>query len=63
MVRAREAMLPAAAPRMSTSSPASCWRSSASFPGAQYPVMPVEIMLLPKWFPFHHDKVSYWAER
>ena len=23
--------------------------------------MPVEIMLLPKWFPFHLDKVSYWA--
>jgi squalene-hopene/tetraprenyl-beta-curcumene cyclase len=25
------------------------------------PVMPVEIMLLPKWFPFHLDKMSYWA--
>ena len=25
------------------------------------PVMPVEIMLLPKWFPFHIDKISYWA--
>ncbi len=25
------------------------------------PVMPVEIMLLPKWFPFHLDKISYWA--
>jgi squalene-hopene/tetraprenyl-beta-curcumene cyclase len=25
------------------------------------PVMPVEIMLLPKWFPFHLTKVSYWA--
>ena len=25
------------------------------------PVMPVEIVLLPKWFPFHLDKVSYWA--
>ncbi len=25
------------------------------------PVMPVEIMLLPKLFPFHLDKVSYWA--
>ena len=23
--------------------------------------MPVEIMLLPKWFPFHLDKISYWA--
>src|SRR5208337_2521502 len=25
------------------------------------PVMPVEIMFLPKWFPFHMTKVSYWA--
>jgi len=25
------------------------------------PVMPVEIMLLPKWFPLHLDKMSYWA--
>jgi len=25
------------------------------------PMMPVEIMLLPKWFPFHLTKVSYWA--
>lgn len=25
------------------------------------PYMPVEIMLLPKWFPFHVDKVSYWS--
>ena len=25
------------------------------------PVMPVEIMLLPAWFPFHLTKVSYWA--
>jgi squalene-hopene/tetraprenyl-beta-curcumene cyclase len=25
------------------------------------PVMPVEIMLLPLWFPFHLNKVSYWS--
>lgn len=25
------------------------------------PVMPVEIMLLPKWFPFNIYKISYWA--
>src|SRR6266700_2517655 len=25
------------------------------------PVMPVEIMLLPRWFPFHICKISYWA--
>jgi squalene-hopene/tetraprenyl-beta-curcumene cyclase len=25
------------------------------------PYVPVEIMLLPRWFPFHIDKISYWA--
>jgi squalene-hopene/tetraprenyl-beta-curcumene cyclase len=25
------------------------------------PYIPVEIMLLPKWFPFHLDKVAYWS--
>src|SRR4030095_14701201 len=25
------------------------------------PAMPVEIMLLPKWFPFHIMKISYWS--
>jgi squalene-hopene/tetraprenyl-beta-curcumene cyclase len=25
------------------------------------PEMPVEIMLLPKWFPIHLSKISYWA--
>ena len=25
------------------------------------PAMPVEIMLLPRWSPFHIDKVSYWS--
>jgi squalene-hopene/tetraprenyl-beta-curcumene cyclase len=25
------------------------------------PAMPVEIMLLPRWFPFHMSKISYWA--
>ena len=25
------------------------------------PVMPVEIILLPQWFPFHLSKISYWS--
>jgi len=25
------------------------------------PYIPVEIMLLPRWFPFHLEKVSYWS--
>lgn len=30
-------------------------------PWRAVPVMPVEIMLLPEWFPFHMSKVSYWS--
>lgn len=30
-------------------------------PWRAVPTMPVEIMLLPKWFPFHLNKVSYWS--
>ena len=30
-------------------------------PWRAVPVMPVEIMLLPGWFPFHIDKISYWS--
>ena len=30
-------------------------------PWRAVPVMPVEIMLLPAWFPFHLTKISYWA--
>jgi squalene-hopene/tetraprenyl-beta-curcumene cyclase len=30
-------------------------------PWRSVPEMPVEIMLLPKWFPIHLSKISYWA--
>lgn len=30
-------------------------------PWRAVPVMPVEIMLLPSWFPFHLNKISYWS--
>ena len=30
-------------------------------PWRAVPVMPVELMLLPRWFPFHIDKISYWS--
>ncbi|NIX78238.1 squalene--hopene cyclase [Microvirga terricola] len=30
-------------------------------PWRAVPAMPVEVMLLPHWFPFHLDKISYWA--
>ena len=62
MVRARtldsERM---AAPPTAMCSLAICSRFMAQVPWRAVPVMPVEIMLLPRWFPFHLDKVSYWA--
>ena len=30
-------------------------------PWRAVPVMPVEIVILPRWFPFHLTKVSYWS--
>jgi len=30
-------------------------------PWRTIPQMPVEIMLLPNWFPFHLNKISYWS--
>jgi squalene-hopene/tetraprenyl-beta-curcumene cyclase len=30
-------------------------------PWRAVPYIPVEIMLLPRWFPFHIDRVSYWS--
>ena len=30
-------------------------------PWRAVPVMPVEIMLLPRWFPIHLEKISYWS--
>ncbi|MEM7743944.1 MAG: squalene--hopene cyclase [Pseudomonadota bacterium] len=30
-------------------------------PWRAVPVMPVECMLLPKWFPFHMSKIAYWS--
>jgi squalene-hopene/tetraprenyl-beta-curcumene cyclase len=32
-----------------------------AIPWRGVPVMPVEIILLPRWFPFHLTKVSYWS--
>ena len=33
----------------------------AQVPWRAVPAMPVEIMALPRWFPFHISKVSYWS--
>jgi squalene-hopene/tetraprenyl-beta-curcumene cyclase len=33
----------------------------AQVPWRAVPFIPVEVMLLPRWFPFHITKVSYWS--
>ncbi|HEY4972040.1 MAG TPA: prenyltransferase/squalene oxidase repeat-containing protein, partial [Steroidobacteraceae bacterium] len=38
-----------------------CLAMFGQLPWRGVPYIPVEIMLLPKWFPFHLDKVSYWS--
>src|SRR3954453_8323011 len=61
MKRAREAILAhggAAESNVFTRSLLALYRQA---PWRAVPVMPVEIMLLPCWFPFHLDKISYWA--
>ncbi|CAK0766444.1 Squalene--hopene cyclase [Azospirillaceae bacterium] len=30
-------------------------------PWRAVPVMPIELMLLPRWFPFHLTKIAYWS--
>jgi squalene-hopene/tetraprenyl-beta-curcumene cyclase len=61
MARAREAILAhggAAESNVFTRSLLALYRQ---IPWRGVPVMPIEIMLLPRWFPFHLDKISYWA--
>src|SRR5262249_39298838 len=61
MRRAREAILArggAAGSNVFTRSLLSLFRI---VPWRSVPVMPVEIMLLPRWFPFHLTKISYWG--
>ena len=61
MARARQAMLSrggAARANVFTRLMLALW---GFIPWRAVPVMPVEIMLLPKWFPFHLDKISYWS--
>ena len=61
MVRAREAILAhggAAATNVFTRIQLALYGAG---PGTTMPTMPVEIILLPRWFPIHLSKMSYWA--
>jgi len=61
MVRAREAILArggAAATNVFTRFQLALYGAG---PWSAIPTMPVEIILLPRWFPIHLSKMSYWA--
>jgi squalene-hopene/tetraprenyl-beta-curcumene cyclase len=61
MVRAREAILKNGGAEQSNVFTRALLALYGEVPWRAVPTMPVEIMLLPRWFPFHLDKVSYWA--
>jgi squalene-hopene/tetraprenyl-beta-curcumene cyclase len=61
MRRARDAILARGGAAKSNVFTRSLLALYRQVPWSAVPVMPVEIMLLPKWFPFHLDKISYWA--
>ena len=61
MVRAREAILAAGGAARTNVFTRCQLALYGEVPWGAVPVMPVELVLLPKWFPFHLDKVSYWS--
>ena len=61
MARAREAILARGGARQSNVFTRIMLALWGEVPWRAVPVMPVEIMLLPSWFPFHIDKISYWS--
>ncbi|HTY51322.1 MAG TPA: squalene--hopene cyclase [Steroidobacteraceae bacterium] len=61
MVRAREAILARGGAARVNVFTRIALALFAQVPWRAVPYIPVEIMLLPRWFPFHLDKVSYWS--
>ena len=61
MRRAREAILAAGGAERSNVFTRAQLALFGQVPWRAVPAMPLEIMLLPKWFPFHLSKVSYWS--
>jgi len=61
MERAREAILANGGATRSNVFTRSLLALYGILPWRSVPVMPVEILLLPRWFPFHIAKISYWA--
>ncbi len=61
MRRAREAILQAGGAERSNVFTRAQLALYGQVPWRAVPVMPLEIMHLPLWFPFHLSKVSYWS--
>ncbi|HEU0095781.1 MAG TPA: prenyltransferase/squalene oxidase repeat-containing protein, partial [Rhizomicrobium sp.] len=61
MARARKAILAHGGAAASNVFTKTLLALFGQIPWRGVPVMPVEIMHLPPWFPFHLDKVSYWS--
>src|SRR3546814_1513374 len=61
MERARAAILAAGGAAQSNVFTRIALALFGQVPWRAVPEMPVEIMLLPRWFPFHLSKVSYWS--
>lgn len=61
MQAAREAILAAGGAERSNVFTRASLALYGIVPWRAVPVMPPELMLLPRWFPFHISKISYWA--
>jgi squalene-hopene/tetraprenyl-beta-curcumene cyclase len=61
MQRARDAILAAGGAERTNVFTRAQLALYGEVPWRAVPVMPIEIMLLPRWFPFHLSKVSYWS--
>jgi squalene-hopene/tetraprenyl-beta-curcumene cyclase len=61
MVRAREAILARGGAARVNVFTRIALALFGQIPWRGVPYIPVEIMLLPRWFPFHLQKVSYWS--
>lgn len=61
MVRARRAILAVGGAEKSNVFTRIQMALFGAVPWRAVPVMPVEIMILPRWFPFHLSKIAYWS--
>ncbi len=61
MVRARQAILDAGGAEKANVFTRIQMALFGAVPWRAVPVIPVEVMFLPRWFPFHLHKIAYWS--